>query len=33
MFDIPAATVVVTEHQIVTVACGCGHRTSGDAAA
>ena len=29
VFDIPDPTVVVTEHQTVTVACGCGHRTSG----
>jgi transposase len=33
VFDIPDPTVVVTEHQIVTVACGCGHRTSGTAPA
>jgi transposase len=33
VFDIPEPAVVVTEHQIVTVACGCGHRTSGAAPA
>jgi transposase len=26
--DVPEPTVVVTEHQIVTMACGCGHHTS-----
>lgn len=31
VFDIPEPTVVVTEHQIVTLACPCGHHTSGDA--
>ncbi|QOC93892.1 IS66 family transposase [Micromonospora craniellae] len=29
VFDIPEPTVVVTEHQIVTLACPCGHRTTG----
>ena len=29
VFDIPEPTVVVTEHQIVTLACVCGHHTSG----
>jgi transposase len=29
VFDIPQPKVVVTEHQIVTVACRCGHHTSG----
>ncbi|MEV6852148.1 IS66 family transposase [Actinoplanes sp. NPDC051411] len=33
VFDVPVPTVVVTEHQIVTVACGCGHHTSGAAPA
>ena len=28
VFDVPDPTVVVTEHQIVTVACGCGHHTT-----
>src|SRR4051812_24664661 len=28
VFDIPEPAVVVTEHQIVTVACGCGHHTT-----
>src|SRR4051812_1992039 len=31
--DIPEPTVVVTEHQIVTVACGCGHHTTAPAPA
>ena len=31
VFDIPEPTVVVTEHQVVTLACVCGHRTSGAA--
>ena len=30
VFDIPEPTVVVTEHQIVTLACPCGHHTTGD---
>jgi transposase len=33
VFDIPEPTVVVTEHQIVTVACGCGHHTTAPAPA
>ncbi|MBM0236141.1 IS66 family transposase [Micromonospora sp. ATA32] len=31
VFDVPVPELVVTEHQIVTVACGCGHRTVGQA--
>jgi transposase len=33
VFDVPDPKVVVTEHQIVTVACRCGHHTSGTAPA
>lgn len=33
VFDIPEPTVVVTEHQIVTLACTCGHHTTGTAPA
>jgi transposase len=33
VFDIPEPAVVVTEHQIVTVACGCGHHTTAEAPA
>lgn len=33
VFDVPDPKVVVTEHQIVTMACRCGHRTSGTAPA
>ena len=33
VFDVPDPKLVVTEHQIVTVACGCGHHTSGQAPA
>jgi len=29
VFDIPEPAVVVTEHQIVTLACVCGHHTTG----
>ncbi|WP_028193099.1 DUF6444 domain-containing protein [Salinispora pacifica] len=29
VFDIPLPEVVVTEHQIVTVSCPCGHNTTG----
>jgi transposase len=28
VFDVPDPKLVVTEHQIVTVACGCGHHTT-----
>jgi len=31
VFDIPEPTVVVTEHQIVTLACACGHHTTATA--
>ncbi|MEU0157240.1 IS66 family transposase zinc-finger binding domain-containing protein [Micromonospora fulviviridis] len=31
VFDIPEPKLVVTEHQIVTVACGCGRHTTGTA--
>jgi hypothetical protein len=33
VFDVPEPTMVVTEHQIVTVACGCGHHTTAPAPA
>jgi transposase len=33
MFDVPDPKLVVTEHQIVTVACGCGHHTTATAPA
>lgn len=33
VFDVPAPKVVVTEHQIVTVACACGHHTTAAAPA
>src|SRR4051812_4199773 len=33
VFDIPDPALVVTEHQIVTLACRCGHRTIGPAPA
>jgi transposase len=33
VFDIPDPKVVVTEHRIVTVACRCGHHTTGSAPA
>ncbi|WP_225854607.1 IS66 family transposase [Micromonospora sp. ALFpr18c] len=33
VFDIPDPKIVVTEHQIVTVACPCGQRTTGTAPA
>jgi transposase len=33
VFDIPDPTLVVTEHQIVTLACRCGHHTIGQAPA
>jgi transposase len=33
VFDIPEPKLVVTEHQIVTRACACGHLTSGQAPA
>jgi transposase len=33
VFDIPDPKIVVTEHQIVTLACPCGHHTSGTAPA
>ena len=31
VFDVPEPKIVVTEHQIVTVACGCGHHTTASA--
>jgi transposase len=31
VFDVPDPKLVVTEHQIVTMACGCGHHTTGSA--
>jgi transposase len=31
VFDVPDPKIVVTEHQIVTVACACGHHTSATA--
>jgi transposase len=33
VFDVPVPELVVTEHQIVTVACPCGHHTAGQAPA
>ena len=33
VFDIPEPKLVVTEHHLVTVACGCGHITTGVAPA
>jgi transposase len=33
VFDVPDPKVVVTEHQIVTVVCGCGHHTTAAAPA
>jgi transposase len=33
VFDIPEPKLVVTEHQIVTMACSCGHHTAGAAPA
>ena len=33
VFDVPDPKLVVTEHQIVTVACGCGHHTTAPAPA
>jgi hypothetical protein len=33
VFDVPDPKLVVTEHQIVTVACDCGHRTTAEAPA
>jgi transposase len=33
VFDVPDPQLVVTEHQIVTVACGCGHHTTAAAPA
>lgn len=33
VFDVPEPKLVVTEHQIVTLACGCGHHTAGVAPA
>jgi transposase len=33
VFDVPDPKIVVTEHQIVTVACGCGHHTTAAAPA
>ena len=31
VFDLPAVTVKVTEHQLIERRCGCGHRTKGAA--
>ena len=31
VFDLPEATVTVTEHQLIERECGCGHRTRGTA--
>ena len=31
VFDVPEPRIVVTEHQIVTLACDCGHHTRGQA--
>ena len=33
VFEVPDPKIVVTEHQIVTVACGCGHHTTAAAPA
>jgi transposase len=33
VFDLPDPKIVVTEHQIVTLACACGHHTTGTAPA
>jgi transposase len=33
VFDVPDPKLVVTEHQMITVACGCGHRTTAAAPA
>jgi hypothetical protein len=33
VFDVPDPKVVVTEHQFVTVVCGCGHHTTAAAPA